>query len=337
MSTSDTLVVGSGIAGLACARALHDAGVAVRVVDRGRVVGGRLASKRLDDRPVDIGARYFTVPDGSGFASVVDDWITRGLVRPWTDTFWVYATDGSHEPKSGPMRYAAPAGLRSLATDLADRLQADGVPLDQEVDVAGIPEGGDVLGSRYDTVVLAMPDPQAKRMLLPGSIAAASLADAGDWQPTITVVARWRERLWPADLHGAFVDGSEVLAFVADDGDRRGDGAPVLVAHTTAPFARAHLEHPESAVAPVVEAVGALLGLSEAPVSTSAHRWTFSSPATQHPDLFLLSGGDGAAPGRTDRAGGVRVGVCGDAWGARSAVSTAWESGTALGQALAQP
>ncbi|MEF2976785.1 NAD(P)/FAD-dependent oxidoreductase [Subtercola sp. YIM 133946] len=339
------LVVGSGISGLACARALTTAGVTVRVVDRGRAVGGRLATKRLDDRPVDIGARYFTVPDGSPFGPLVDDWLARGLVRPWTDAFDVI--DGTLEVdardrRTGPARYAAPAGLRSLATDLAERLRADGVPVDQGVDVQRVDADGRVAGIRYDAVVLAMPDPQAKRMLAPDSPAAAEVSGADAWQPTLSVVARWPRRLWPDDLHGAFVDGagaraqaagpdgadnpgadnpSAVLAFVADDGDRRGDGAPVLVAHTTAGFARQHLEHPEAAVAPVVAAMQTLLGIDEPPLTTYAHRWSFSAPADQHAAPYLLSG---------------RIGVCGDAWGERSAVATAYTSGDALGRALGE-
>ncbi len=89
MSEQHVTVVGAGLAGLACARALHDAGASVRVLDRGRVPGGRLASRRLDDRPVDLGASYLTAEPGSRFAAVVDDWVARGLARPWTDTFRV--------------------------------------------------------------------------------------------------------------------------------------------------------------------------------------------------------------------------------------------------------
>jgi renalase len=142
-------------------------------------------------------------------------------------------------------------------------------------------------------------------------------------------VTTWPRRLWPAELHGAFVDGGfgaddssrGVLAFVADDGDRRGDGAPVLVAHTTAAFARLHLEHPDGAIAPVLAALGAAFGIEEAPLSSHAHRWTFSAPASQHAEPFLLHD---------------HLAVCGDAWGERSAVSTAWTSGHALGLALAE-
>jgi len=39
------VVVGAGIAGLACARALTAAGYPVRVLDRGRRPGGRMSSR----------------------------------------------------------------------------------------------------------------------------------------------------------------------------------------------------------------------------------------------------------------------------------------------------
>ncbi|WP_346621622.1 FAD/NAD(P)-binding protein [Blastococcus montanus] len=49
-------VIGAGIAGLACARALRDAGREVQVLDRGRAPGGRLSSRTVHGRPVDLGA-----------------------------------------------------------------------------------------------------------------------------------------------------------------------------------------------------------------------------------------------------------------------------------------
>ena len=57
------IVVGAGISGVACARALSEAGLAVRVLDRGRRIGGRMASRSVDGRPVDIGASYVTASD----------------------------------------------------------------------------------------------------------------------------------------------------------------------------------------------------------------------------------------------------------------------------------
>ena len=114
------VVVGAGISGVAAARALTDGGLPVVVLDRGKRIGGRMASRRTDGRVVDTGASYFTVSDDR-FDAVVQGWATRGLARQWTDTF-VAAHDGELEPKSGPVRWGAGAGLRSLVEDLADGL-----------------------------------------------------------------------------------------------------------------------------------------------------------------------------------------------------------------------
>ena len=115
-------VVGAGIAGLACAHALREAGRDVEVLDRGRAPGGRLSSRTVRGRPVDLGASYLTAGDGSPFADVVADWVARGLAHPWTDTFAVVGPDGFRERKSGPQRYGTPGGTRSLAADLATGL-----------------------------------------------------------------------------------------------------------------------------------------------------------------------------------------------------------------------
>src|SRR5690349_23406505 len=122
------VVVGAGLAGIACGAELAAAGVDVRIVERARSVGGRMASRRIDGRPVDLGAAYFTVRDPE-FAQVVDRWRSAGLARPWTSELAVL---GSGEPSrvSGPVRWAAPGGLRSLVAALAE-----GLPVDVEHEV----------------------------------------------------------------------------------------------------------------------------------------------------------------------------------------------------------
>ena len=95
-----TLVVGGGIAGSACAEALAEAGVPAELRERGRRLGGRMASRMLrdtgtpfDGRVVDIGASYFTVSDDA-FAERVDELISQGVVRAWTDGFHVAGPTG---------------------------------------------------------------------------------------------------------------------------------------------------------------------------------------------------------------------------------------------------
>ena len=310
------VVVGAGLSGVACARELAAAGLPVRLLDRGRRPGGRMASRRLWDRPVDLGASYVTASDPD-FAAVVDGWHRRGVAREWTDTFCAF-DEGGVVAKPGPLRWGTPAGLRSLVEDLATDLDVE------RYDAAGL---DDLPGP---AVVLAMPDPQARR-LVPGDHPAAALLDRA-YVPVLALAATWPRRTWDAvsptgRFDGAFVNGDPVLAWIADDGRRRGDDAPVLVAHSTPDFARRHLEDPEAAGPEMVRALRSLMSgpamSLPAPDDVHVHRWTFARPAGERAATHAL----------VDGPGGL-VGLCGDGWGPASKVETAWLSGRDLGRAL---
>lgn len=295
MRVVTVIVVGAGIAGIACARELADVGIAVRVLERTDRIGGRMWSPNLNGRPVDLGAAYFTVQD-DGFGAAVHRWRVGGLARPWTDTLAVFE-NGERTATVGPVRWAAPGGLGSLVVDLADGLD---VELNRTVRTLG--PGPSVDGEAADAVVLAMPDPQAAAL-----IDAPQVRDRG-WKAVLAVAMRWPERLW-ARLPAAFVNGHPLLTSIADDGDRRGDGAAVLVAH-------AATGTPEEAVA----AVRDLLDLP-APDAVHAHHWPHAAPVDVRDEPFHL-GTDGVA-------------FAGDGWGS-SRVETAWRSGHLLGRALAE-
>ena len=266
--------------------------------ERGRAPGGRMAAPLLHGRRVDLGAAYFTVGD-DGFAAVVEGWRARGLARPWTDTLDVHGADG-RRTSTGPMRWAAADGLRALVRDLHT---------DVELATAVT-----AIDPAYDVTVLAMPDPQAARLL----------GDAVDWvdyDPAITVAAGWAERGW-ALSGAAFVNDDPDISLIADDGARRGDGAPVLVAHSTPDLARRHLDEPAGAVPAVVAAIARTLALPAAPEWTYAHRWTHAQPAGTHgPEPFALT---------------ASIGLCGDSWCPAGAprVESAWLSGHRLGTEL---
>ncbi|OZM71833.1 NAD/FAD-dependent oxidoreductase [Amycolatopsis antarctica] len=307
------MVVGAGIAGVACARELTAAGVAVRIVDRGHAIGGRMATKHLGSprRAVDIGAAYFTVRD-PGFAAIAAHWQAEGLARPWTDTLQA-VDDGVWRDTTGPARWGAPGGLRGLVGALAQDL-----PVELGYTVRSVGPGPVVDGERFDAVVLAMPDPQAARLVDAASPATAETARP--WDPVLAVTAGFGSRHWDRLRTAAFVNDHPDVALIADDGARRGDLAPVLVTHSTAELAERYDAEPEAAVRPVLDAVGGLLGFDGADALwTHVHRWRYARPRHSR-DTPFHRGEDGIC-------------LAGDGWGSPK-VETAWRSGAALGRDL---
>jgi renalase len=301
----DVTVVGAGMSGAACAAALDRAGVRVRVIERADRPGGRMASPVLRGRRVDLGAAYFTVRD-EGFAAAVEGWAAAGLVRPWTDTFAVLAPGRQPETTTDPLRWAAPGGLASLVEALLEGIEVDaGAPLTRV--------GAGVVGP--GPVVLAMPDPQASVL--------ATVPDPVAYHPALVVACGFAARTW--DFEAAFVNEHPDVEFLADDGARRGDGAPVLVAHSTAALARRHAGSPDEATSQVVAAVHELAGTGE-PMWTGARLWAEAKPAGTHPSTFAL----------LQLPDGRDLGLAGDQWCPTGAprVESAWRSGTDLAAAF---
>lgn len=307
------VVVGAGIAGVACARELADAGVPCQVYDRGRRIGGRLAVRTRAGRPVDIGASYFTAHEPA-FLELTQDWVRRGLARPWTDTFHLATPEGLQGTTTGPPRYAARYGLRSLVEDLAGGLA---VTHPREVDE--IDPGPLVDGDPAAAVVLAMPDPQALDLLSDRLTRERAALDGVVWEPVLALAAGWPERCWP-EIDGVFVNESPVLTFVADDGSRRGDGAAVLVAHADPVFAAGHLDDPDAAAPAMLAELALVLGMAAPPDWVEVKRWGVARPVAGRPEPYHLAE--------------AMVGLAGDGWHARDGrprVEAAYLSGRALG------
>lgn len=338
MTRTDVLVVGAGVAGVSAAAAAAATGARVHLLDQGRQPGGRLGLRQLPDgRVVDTGAAYLTVRSPE-FTGHVRGWQQAGLIVEWTDRVDVIDRAGWHTGLPGPMRWAAPAGLRCLATHDVTSLgragvtaeagaavrsvvpTVDGVTVDWTDLATGEGRTEDVAG-----VVLAMPAPQAQRLL-------AERVPGPGYEPVLSVWAAYPDRRWRA-FPAAFVNDHPVLGFLADDGSRRGDDAPVLVAHTTAAFAGTYLPGPAGtapdpgeAIEPVLAAVAEILGGTGEPTATGVMRWGLARPVGGRPEPFGWCG--------------PRIVTCGDAWhvlaGERPRVESAWLSGRAAGGSLAR-
>jgi renalase len=292
-------VVGAGIGGLACARTLARAGVPVQVVERTSAVGGRLARADVPPigRRVEWGAAYLT-GYGEPVAELVQSWAAAELLAEWTDTFALAGPDGITGSTTGPMRYRAPAGLRSLARDLAR-----GLPVTYNMPVTSVAR---------DTV-LAMPRPQAAAIApwIPG------IAEQ-PWEAVTVTIAVFPERTWP-DFGAAFVNGSDDLALIVDDGARVGDGAPVLVLYEPGRPTSWPDEAPP-ATGGGLAAATRILDLA-APIWTRTRTWRLAQPAIADDRRY------GYDPVTNTAA-------IGDGWSGKPRIGAALTSGIALAEHL---
>jgi renalase len=310
--SDEVLVVGGGISGIACARALHEAGVPVVVRDRGFRLGGRMAVRTVEGRPIDVGAAYFTAHHPA-FLSLVRDWEHSGLARQWTDTFHIATPEGILGTKTGPIRYATPFGLRSLVEDMAV-----GLSVSNHDDVTSVGPGPTVDGQTYAAVIVAMPGPQALDILADDLVDERTVS-GGTWEPSVALVARFSQRDWPG-FDGAFVNESPILRFIADDGRRRGDGAAVLVAHSHPVLAASHLDEPERLLPTMLDELNTVLGITSAPIEAFVKRWSLAKPLQPGTPPFHW--------------GSARVGLCGDGWHGSPKIESAFLSGRAVGRAV---
>lgn len=109
----DVVVVGAGLAGLACARDLTAAGLRVRVLEAGDRVGGRMRTDRVEGCVVDDGFQVFNTAYPQVRRRLRRDALR---LRPFTPGLLIHT--GRRLRFADPTRAAGPA-LRGLADGLA--------------------------------------------------------------------------------------------------------------------------------------------------------------------------------------------------------------------------
>ncbi len=74
-------MIGAGLAGLSCARALDESGLDVQLLEKSRGVGGRCATRRIDGQPVDHGLAFYHGDDPEFLAAL--DSVEAEPARHW--------------------------------------------------------------------------------------------------------------------------------------------------------------------------------------------------------------------------------------------------------------
>ncbi|MEL7542590.1 MAG: FAD-dependent oxidoreductase [Pseudomonadota bacterium] len=319
-------IIGAGIAGLTLARRLHDAGLAVEVIEKSRGLGGRLAARRRDAATYDHGAQYFTARS-EAFRAIVAKAEAGGFAAEWSPR--------ETAQTSPQARYVGTPGMSRFVRGLADGLAIANGKTAQDItcDAAGCwhvaTAEGDTYGP-FETVVAAIPSPQAAALLGPLDPAFTAL-DAVTMAPCWTAMLAFKTPLdvpfdvWRAE--GEAADGP--IGWIARNTSKPDREATpdawVIQAGTRWSIDNLEREK-EDACARLADAFASHLGTLVEGVKVpdvtdaTAHRWRYARVITPLGQPFL------AAEEKSLYA-------IGD-WCIRGRVEAAWESGDTLASHL---
>ena len=353
----EVAIVGAGVAGLVAARTLTDHGFAVRVFEKSRGVGGRLASRRIDPGPCqtdsdwphpgaatigldsfDHGTQYFTARDPR-FMRLVQSWQHDGIVEPWLGRIVeIDAAGHIAGEKRGTVRYVGVPAMNSLAKHLANGLDVVTEtrigPLERTpeerwkvADESGIGQG------EFDVVIVNAPPPQAEAVIGQHSVLSERVARI-KFLPCWSVMLRARPERSP-DFDAAFVNDGP-LSWIARNDRKPGRGSGLerpdhaagrsgmqdWVLHARPEWSETHLESaPEEAATRLLAAFESAAGIRVGePLHIVGHRWRFARPANPLPEDCLWDPT-------------VGLGACGD-WCGGPRLEGAFLSGAAIAGAV---
>lgn len=278
-------IVGAGIAGVSCAETLRAAGHAVKLFDKGRGAGGRMATRRVaapsGEIAFDHGAQYFTARD-TRFAATVAEWEASGIVAPW--------------PDAGDDAWVGTPGMNAVVKAISEQLP---VEWNARVDCLRRSDGAwfldPVADEPFDAVIVAVPAEQAAPLLVAHDPAMAAMAQACPSAPCWTAMVAFAE---PIGIAQDIVRDAGIIGWAARNSAKPGrGGTEAWVIQATADWSRAHLEDD---AASVVDALLAALAAEATqalptPIVRIGHRWRYARVATtRHGTLWNETLGIGA-------------------------------------------
>lgn len=319
----DVLILGAGISGLKAAADLRVRGAVGLVLEKSRGVGGRAATRRWDDLPVDHGAQFFTARTPE-FGEQVREWLSEGVCHEWSRGFHRFDGQKIHEPAGEHHpRYACRSGMSSLGKFMVSH---HGLPVESQTKIIHIEvvnglwklasEDGRLWMSRG--LIMTAPPAQTAVLLDQVDPTAAALARSQRSLPCLAVVAR----LPKTDLSWCGVQCDDrTISWIGNDTSKRPDlrgDHTVLVVHAGPDFSEQHYNLSPDEVAPkILRRASEITGLGLVEADNFFHRWRYALPACE-----------GSAVGVISTSTPAPLVLAGDAW-VGGKLEGAWLSGFA--------
>ena len=123
----DVLIIGAGLCGVTAARSLTtgEKKQSWKLIDKSKSVGGRMATRRVEDARFDHGAQFFTVRSAA-FKAEVDNWLKQRICKEWVRGFGEGQDDGHP-------RYVGTNGMNQLVKEFAAPLPQKNIALNEKI------------------------------------------------------------------------------------------------------------------------------------------------------------------------------------------------------------
>ncbi len=341
--TKHFAVIGAGIAGIACARTLVQAGHKVTVFEKSHLAGGRMSTRNSPFGGFDHGAQYFTVRD-TRFAQALET--AKGVVKAWSanavrvlDAHGRVAAAGL--PVNEPHFVAAP-GMNALVQHWAGPITAD-IQFDRKVTQiardaknAGrwqlnLSETGGMkrVVTGFDAVLLAMPSEQAHGLLQDSNVtenlvkAIRKVSVAPCW----TLMLAFPNAMQPNMAYlgpqwNAARSSHHRISWLARESSKPGRSTVERWTIQASPaWSAEHLEDsPQRVQDKLIKAFSEVTGIRATPAHADVHRWRYAQTTLALGKTHLWDAQAG-------------IGVCGD-WCIGHRVEDGFVSGLELALAV---
>jgi renalase len=336
-------VIGAGMAGIACARTLVQAGHTVTVFEKSAGAGGRMSTRDTPFGSFDHGVQYFTVRD-ERFRKAMQ-WALGNrpdIARPWSANA-VRVLDALGRVVAAPLpvheaHWVAQPGMNALVRDWAAPLEIEHLQSrvtrmqrtakgDWQLQVTRADDSLRTHGG-FDAVVLAIPSAQARELLQTSQqkLNWLSALDAVQVAPCWTLMIAFPQAMQPSlsslgPQWNAARSTHHRIAWLARESSKPArDPMERWTVQASAAWSREHLEDDaERITAKLHKAFSEITGIRADPSYAESHRWRYAKTEKPLGESHLWDAEHG-------------IGLCGD-WCLGHRVEDAFLSGLELARA----
>ena len=315
-------IIGTGMAGISCAKVLQAAGKTVTLFDKSVGPGGRMSSRLFEQWTADHGAQYFTAKD-EPFNGVVNSWLAQGFIEPWLGKIVSIHKDKIEQVENSGQRFAGVPNMNSLAKYLVEDLTVKYSHTINKIERDGnhwklcSKEHGPIQDG-FDLLVIAIPAKQASALIPSKLTSLQKICTSAQMLPCWTLIA-YQDSKIDLPFDGAFIDESPFSWIARNNSKPARSSYESWTAQANPEWSKEYMECSNYEVEPLL--VSAFEKITGQPCKLyQSHLWRYARVEHPQEQSFILDQNHG-------------LGICGD-WLLHSTVEGAWTSGYLLAEQI---